>query len=97
MSVRDVLHDSANDLAGFVVQNVTVPVRIVPAQLIRHAVVLAEPQSVRLICSLGRMLLNKAEVAPEPQMALLRTNSMHRCERMRGSLGGISIGKQGAE
>jgi len=46
VSVRDVLHDSANDLAGFVVQNVTVPVRIVPAQLIRHAVVLAEPQSV---------------------------------------------------
>ena len=50
-----------------------------------------------LICSLGRMLLNKTEVAPEPQMALLRTNSMHRCVRMRGSLGGISIGKQGAE
>ena len=50
-----------------------------------------------MICSRGRMWLSKTEVAPEPQMALLRTNSMQRRLRMRGSLGGISIGKHGAE
>ncbi|MPC16086.1 hypothetical protein E2C01_008903 [Portunus trituberculatus] len=48
-----------------------------------------------LICSLGSTVLKKTEVMPEPHTADDRVNSMQRWFLMRGSSGGISMGKQG--
>lgn len=47
------------------------------------------------ICSLGSTVLKNTEVMPDPQTADDRVNSMHRWFLMRGSSGGISMGKHG--
>lgn len=47
------------------------------------------------ICSLGSTVLKNTEVMPDPQTADDRVNSMHLWFLMRGSSGGISIGKHG--
>lgn len=50
-----------------------------------------------LICSRGMRTSQKTELAPDPHTALFLMNSIQRWPLMRGSSGGISIGKQGAD